>query len=178
MRSVTSRNTPIDFESVQSIWDEEPTIDPGAIVEPGQPRPEGAGAPRAAVDLDGRIHLRGPGGDIDLIGQNRVLRIEINRGADTTAADRFLSQFADSSSPLWPLARALSIAVDLAVDGSRIAFYDASSPDADAPPAAPEHDGRPGTDRRLDADEPYGDWTYVDPEQLAPDTRGSGSRTP
>src|SRR5690606_29874779 len=159
---VTSRNTPIDqpdFESVQRIWDDVP-IDPKALQHRQEPDlPEPAPAPVSSpVELDGCIHLRSDAAEVDLIGQNRMVRVEIRRGADMRAVKRFLVRFADSSSPLWPLARALGVSVDVAVDGTRVAFYDASAPD-NTP--APTRDHRPGTDRRLDTDEPYGDWTYL-----------------
>lgn len=175
MRAIT-RSTPadeVDFNDLQRLW--ETPIDPGAIKQPTTPGQADAAvpAPTPPVDVDGHIHLSGPAGDIDLIGDHRVLRIEIRRAGNADGgADRMVDRFTDSSSPIWPLAQALSIAVDVAVDGSRVAFYDAASPDIDAPAPKPLHDARPGTDRRLDADEPYGDWTYVDPTQLPPEARG------
>ena len=178
MRSVTSRNTPLDepdFETVQRLWDE-PTIDPNSLAEPA-PAAEPAAQVRdgATPDLSGRIHMQTPAGEVDLIGRAGVLRIEINRGRDAQAADRLLNRVTDASSPLWPLARELSIAVDVAVDGSSVAFYDASSPDLDAPRKGPSHPPRPGTDRRLDADEPYGDWTHLDPTALPAGGEGAAA---
>ncbi len=171
MKSVTSRNTPIDqpdFESVQRMWDDDLTINPGALKGPATP--EAPELPISApADLSGRLRLLSNVGEIELLGQSNTLRVKIQRGSDARTLQRLLDQFAEPSSPLWSLARALSISIDLTVDGTRVAFFDAG-----AHTSADPNQDRPGTDRRLDADEPYGDWTYVDPSSL-PDGADSGA---
>lgn len=84
------------------------------------------------VALEGRMRLHREDSWIDVIGRGRTLRIEVGPTASVDAVLEWTRRLVDSSSPIWQLAVMLSIGVDVAVDGARVGYFDASYGDRDA----------------------------------------------